>query len=129
MAERLVQTNAVYVECQNHLSTGVPGGSPIEAYLTEHILVILCAEVQQKVRQLADQRAQRSTDPALRAFVTAASERILRSVRKDELSTFVGLFGSAYKDDFNARLDDRDVTAYNNAVLQRHAVAHRGGSS
>ena len=129
MAERLVQTNDVYVECQNHLSTVVPGGSPIEAYLTEHILVVLCAEMQQMARQIADQRAQRSTDPAIHAFVTAAGERILRSVRKDELSAFVGLFGSTYKDEFNARLDDREVTVYNNVVLQRHAVAPRGGGS
>ena len=129
MDERLVQTNDVYLECQNHLSTEVPGGSPIESYLTEHILVVLCAEMQQVARQIADQRAQRSTDPAIHTFVTAAGERILRSVRKDELSAFVGLFGSTYKDDFNARLDEREVSVYNNAVRQRHAVAHRGGGS
>ena len=80
-------------------------------------------------RQIADQRAQRSTDPAIHAFVTVAGERILRSVRKDKLSAFVGLFGSTYKDEFNARLDEREVTVYNNVVLQRHAVAHRGGGA
>ena len=91
--------------------------------------MVLCAEMQQAVRQVADQRAQRSTDSALHEFVTSASERILRSVKKEELSAFVGFFGSTYKDHFNKLVDERDVTLYNKAVRQRHDVAHRGGST
>jgi hypothetical protein len=85
--------------------------------------------MQQALYRIADQRAQRSSDPALHEFVSAASARILRSVRKDEIATFVGLFGASYKSRFNSSLDDRDVTVYNNAASERHNVAHRQGST
>ena len=85
--------------------------------------------MQQALYNIADQRAQRSADPALRAFVSQASVRILRSVGKDEIATFVGLFGAECRNRFNNTLDDRDVTLYGNAVRERHRVAHRQGGA
>ena len=85
--------------------------------------------MQQALYGIADQRAQQASDPALQAFVSEASTRVLRSVEKREIATFIGLFGSACKERFNASLDDREVTIYNNAVRQRHKVTHeRGGT-
>ena len=39
------------------------------------------------------------------------------------------LFGSDINDDLTSRLDDRDVTIYNNAVNARHDVAHSQGAN
>ena len=125
----LVLTQVVFEECQKYLQDAETIGSPIESYLTEHILVVLCGDMQRALYSIADKRAQQSSDPALHAFVSEASVKFLRSVQKHEISTFIGFFGPAYKEKFNNLLDDRDVTTYNNAVRQRHQVAHQGGGT
>ena len=40
----------------------------------------------------------------------------------------VALFGAGKKEQLNAVLDDVDVTIFNNAVSNRHDVAHSAGS-
>ena len=129
MPGRLTRTQVAFDECDNHLRDSNAAGSPVESYLTEHILVLLCADMQQALYRIADQRAQQVSDAALQAFVSEASIRILRSVQKGEISTFIGLFGPVYKERFNDSLDEREVTIYNNAVSQRHKVAHQGGGT
>ncbi len=129
MPVHLTRTQVAFDECKNHLRDSNTAGSPVESYLTEHILVLLCADMQQALYRIADQRAQQASDPALQAFVSEASNRVLRSVRKGEIAAFIGLFGSAYKERFNDSLDEREVTIYNNAVRQRHKVAHQGGET
>lgn len=129
MPEHLVRTQTVLEECQQHLQSAEAAGSPIESYLTEHILVVLCGDVQRALYTIADKRAQRSSDLALHIFVSEASVKLLRSVQKNEIAAFIGFFGPAYKEAFNNLLDERDITTYNNAVRQRHQVAHLGGGT
>ncbi len=83
--------------------------------------------MQQDILEIADRRAAKASDAALREFVSTAGTMIFRSVMKDEIAKFVGSFGTNYKNDFNAALDDRDVQLYNNAVQERHKVAHHRG--
>ena len=80
--------------------------------------------MQSDILEIADRRAASASDRALHTFVSSAGERVLRSVRKTEIAAFVGLFGTNYKNDFNATLDDRDVQLYDNAVRERHKAAH-----
>lgn len=126
----LIRTQVAFEECRSHLRESGAAGSPVESFLAEHILIVLCADMQQALYDIADQRARRSSDdPVLRAFVSEASTRILRSVQKKEIATFVGLFGAECKNRFNDMLDEKDVTIYGNAVRERNAVAHRQGGA
>ena len=129
MRRYLTRTQAVYEACQNHLQSVGAAGSAIESYLAEHILVVLCGEIQQALYTIADERAQTSSDMALHTFVSEASSRVLRSVQKNEIAAFIGFFGSTYQETFNGLLDNRDITIYNNAVRQRHHAAHQGGGT
>ncbi len=61
-------------------------------------------------------------------FTIYSSKKILRSVKKSELAGFVGGFGSEAKQFLNDNVDERDVSIYNNAVDNRHNVAHGPGS-
>lgn len=102
-------------------------GSPIESYLVQHALVVLCAEIQQEVYEIVRVRAAQTDDMQLASFVSNAAQRVLRSVGKSELAGFVGHFGQEEKAKFNELLDEAEVTKYNNAVNNRHDVAHRNG--
>lgn len=127
MNNLLLRTRVAIEDCETHLKLTGAYGSEIEAYLTQHLLVLLCADVQQEIYKILDERAMLSGDEEIRQFVSASGEKILRSVHKGDIATFVGLLGSHVKQKFNSLLDDSDVTIYNIAVDNRHKVAHKDG--
>lgn len=127
----LLRTRAAIDECTCHLNDSQAWSTQVESYLTQYILVILCADVQQSVYLLLDGRisASSSSDVGLKAFAYSMGVRCLRSFGKSDLSKFLALFGQEVKNSFNGALDDRTVTVYNNAVANRHEVAHNSGST
>lgn len=124
----LLRMETALEECAQHLAAASAAGTAIESYLAEHILVVLVADMQTALYDVASVRAQ-DADRGLKEFVEGASRRILRSVRKEEIASFVAFWGRDAKQAFNDRLDERVVAIYNNAVQQRHEVAHRFGST
>lgn len=128
MSNRLIRTHAAVADCERHLASSGAAGTEIESYLTQYLLIVLCAEVQQEIYRLTENRASLTNDPAISSFVNASTRRVLRSVGKKEIATFVEMFGSGCKSKLNSRIDDSEVTVYNNAVGSRHDVAHNFGS-
>lgn len=124
---RLVRTTAIIEDCEMIVSSPEVAGSPIESYLVQHALIVLCAEIQQEVYEIVRARAAQADDLQLASFVSGAAQRVLRSVGKSELAGFVGYFGQEEKEKFNQLLSDAEVTKYDNAVKNRHDVAHRSG--
>lgn len=128
MESLLLRTNAALQDCERHL-TGCNGfGTEIESYLTQYILVILCADVQQEMYRLSEERAAVANDPPLAHFISVACRKTLRSVKKGEIAGFLEQFGPGCKERLDSQLIDSEVTIYNNAVSSRHDVAHRHGS-
>ncbi len=128
MAAKLIRTTAAVEDCRRHLDATESLGTEIESYLTQYLLVVLCAEVQQELYRIVSERAALANDAALSSFVVASCQRVLRSVGKKEIATFVEMFGPDCKRRLNDIIEDSEVTAYNNAVSSRHDVAHKQGS-
>lgn len=128
MGKRLLRTNAAIEDCERHLEDSAATGTEIESYLTQHILVLLCADMQQEIYQIAEERSRTANDVDLVSYVSLSCRRILRSVRKDEIATFVGMFGVEAKARLNELVEDSEVALYNNAVSNRHDIAHRSGA-
>jgi hypothetical protein len=129
MSDPFIRTQTALNDCEQHLRDSGAVGSPIEAYLTEYLLILLCADMQEAIYNVIEEWAEKSGNPSLKEFVAASSRKVLRSVKKGEIAGFVGLFGSTHKERFNSALNDREVTIYNNAVESRHDVAHRTGAT
>ncbi|WNL39611.1 hypothetical protein RN346_03395 [Halomonas sp. PAMB 3232] len=129
MTTRLLRTRLAVDNCRSHLEESNSWGTEIEAYLTQHILVIMCAEIQQELYLILENRAEEASDEELKAFAVATGKKVLRSVGKTEIANFVGNFGSSAKNHLNSNLDDREVTLYSNAISNRHDVAHSSGSN
>ena len=124
----MLRTKLAVEDCEKHLSATGCLGSEIESYLTQYLLVVLCADIQQEIYKLAEARAALAADVVIQSYVGSTTRRVLRSVKKEDLSKFVALFGAGKKEQLNAVLDDVDVTIFNNAVSNRHDVAHSAGS-
>jgi hypothetical protein len=124
----LLRTKAGIEDCARHLESSDAFGTEIESYLTQYLLVVLCADIQQEIYRLSEERASVAEDTALSSYVSSTARKVLRSVRKDEIATFVGMFGVESKKKLNSLIDDAEVTIFNNAVSNRHDVAHKHGS-
>ncbi|OUS18378.1 hypothetical protein A9Q88_00915 [Gammaproteobacteria bacterium 50_400_T64] len=127
MENLLLRTQLAFDNCQEHLNVSNAWGSEIESYLTQHILVIMCADVQQEIYGVVERRADIADDIALKNYAVATCKKVLRSIGKGEVAGFVGHFGREAKEYLNNNIDDKDVTIYNNAVSGRHDVAHSTG--
>lgn len=128
MEKLLLRTKSAVKDCENHLTTSAGFGTEIESYLTQYLLIVLCADIQQEIYRLTETRASIVKDDAIAAYVATTARRVLRSVGKEDIAKFVGLFGPALKTKLNSLIDDADITIFNNAVNNRHDVAHKQGS-
>jgi len=129
MEKLLLKTQLAFDNCKTHLDESSAWNSEIESYLTQHVLVIMCADVQQEIYKVVEKRVELADDSALKNFAISACKRVLRSVGKSEVAGFVGYFGSDAKSHLNEQINDAVVTVYNNAVSNRHDVAHNSGSN
>ena len=129
MALRLLRTQLSVDSCRQHLDSSEAWGSEIESYLTQHVLVIMCAEVQQEFYSVLESRANEASDSELKNFALMTGKRVLRSIGKGEVAGFVGYFGTDAKEYLNHNVNEREITLYNNAVSNRHDVAHSSGSN
>lgn len=129
MTGKLLRTKLALDNCRSHLVEANSEGTEIEAYLAQHILVIMCAEIQQELYATLELRLNLSADSNITNFALVAGKKILRSIGKGEVVGFVNNFGGAAKNYMNDNLSDREVALYNNAVSNRHDVAHSSGSN
>jgi len=127
MDKHLLRTLTAIEECEEHLNGSGAFGSSIESYLTQHILILLSADIQQAIYSIVNERAAKPNDLALEMFVVSASKRILRSVMKEDIAKLSAMFGNECKTLLNSIIEDVDVTTYNNAIANRHDIAHKTG--
>jgi hypothetical protein len=128
MERLLLRTRTHIDDCEKHLAKSGAFGTEIESYLTQYLVVILCADIQQEIYQLSERRAQIANDADITGYVSISARKILRSVGKGEIAKFVGMFGANQQKTLNASVNEVDVAKYNNAVTERHDVAHNNGS-
>lgn len=118
------RTELALEQCSEHLKEVKVEGSPVESYLVQYLLVILCSDIQKSLLDAVAERGTKLPDNGLRNFSNIGAERLLRSVKKHELAGFLEHFGEELKAAFNAAVTDQEVTQYNQAVDFRHGVAH-----
>lgn len=123
---KLKSVDDALVTCKDHLDATGTAGTGIEAFLTQHLLVLICAAFEQQIKALVAQRAKSCGDEAVAAFVSSATVKLLRSIRTSEIAGFLGTFSPACKQRFKDELADREraETYFNNIVVNRHATAH-----
>lgn len=124
----LQKTNFAIQESEEHLEKSGNKGSAIESFLTQHILILLCAEMQQEIYKIVEQRLSSNSDQRIIRFGLVASQKLLRSVKKEEIAGYLCYFGDDLKDGFKNAFTDQEVAIYNNAVNSRIDVAHRHGA-
>ncbi len=126
----LLRTKTALKECQEHLKATAAGGTAIESYLTQHILVLLSADMQQAIYRLLEKKAEQVDQESMRLFISTAGKKLVRGVKKDAIAGFVNHFGTDAKEKFDICLKDKEqeIIPYGNAIVNRDSVAHRQGA-
>jgi hypothetical protein len=111
-------------------ATGV-AGTEIENLLTRSLLVLICAEFEEKIEAMIQERCSRIPDQSIREFVASCVDAVFRSVKSNEMAGLLKRFGGDCKDKFTRKANANPVavTFYNNIVTNRHGVAHTTGGN
>ena len=129
MGKILLRTQLSLDNCREHLDKTNSWDTEIESYLTQYVLVIMCSEIQQEIYKVLEYRASKTGDVALKNYAISTCKRVLRSIKKSEVTGFVGYFGETAKEYLNKNINDKDIAIYDNAVSMRNAVAHQSGTN
>ncbi|MDR2317583.1 MAG: hypothetical protein LBF06_14475 [Pseudomonas sp.] len=129
MSSRLLKTGLAYETTKQFLAANEDVDLAITSYLTQHIFIMLSAEMQQEIYKIADERSQAIEDDSIKLFMSSTTKQLIRSVGKNDLAKYLAYFGNSAKEQFNKSLDDRSMTIYANALLKRHEIAHKGTCS
>lgn len=120
--------DSAIVDCKAHLSATNALGTPIESYLVGHLLVLAASEFERVTEAIVIARALRTGDGHLISFVRVASDRLIRSIKIDQMTGVLGHFDSTCKDSFvGSAIKCAAAIHYDNILSNRHAIAHMAG--
>lgn len=124
---RLVRTIAIIADCKEVIGD-IPE-SPVSAYLAQYCSVALCAEIEERIHELVELEVSPHSAKG-RPFISAASKKILRSIKISEISGFLDKFGSPFKEHFQTAMNGQEanVSLYDKTVKFRHSTAHGPGA-
>lgn len=83
---RLPEIDHAIAICETHLNGSNALGTEIEIYLTSYLLVFMGASFEEHIERLVDERASRSADTFLAAFVRSAVNQLFRSLKTSEIA-------------------------------------------
>lgn len=126
----LLRTKTALKECQEHLKATAASGTVIESYLTQHILILLSADMQQAIYELLEKKAEQVSKKSIREYVSSTRKNIIREVTKSGITGFINRFGIDAKRKFDDCLKDKEkeISCYGIAIDNRDSVAHRQGA-
>lgn len=128
---RLPQVEDAISTCKSHLDVTKTWGTEVEAYLTRHILVMIHAEYEQKIKNIVFEKVSGVSDKHLSSFIKSAIGTVVRSIRITELSGLLGKFGEDYKATFHEKMKESGNAqqAYESILSNRRLVAHGDAQS
>ena len=128
---RLLRVDEMLELCDRHLSSTGAQGTEIDVLLTRSLLVLICAEFEQAIEAIIQQRCSSINDDSVKEFVGSCVDAVFRSVKSSEIAGLLNRFGGSYKETFKLKTDANPaaVTFYNNIVTNRHSVAHADGGN
>ena len=88
--------------------------SPIEGYLAQYILIVLCADMQQAVYSCINSYLDDNIEnPHIKEYMRGSLIRLFRSIEKPEIAKILGYFGETTKTVFNQKLENLDEEVAN----------------
>lgn len=125
---RLVRTSFALEEVTEFLSN--TQGSPlIDSYLVQYLLVSFYSEMEDKIKDIVNNRLSQITDVKVSYFVAKTNEGMLRRVKKAEINDVLQKFNCGEGDVIGALVGNLNLQPYFHAITNRHLVSHQNGTN
>ena len=103
--------------------------APIEAYLARHLVLVLCAEVEQSITDLVYQRVDRGgCDDVVASLMKARKKGMVRSAHHAEIASTLGQLSVEVQQKYEAAVElaigEAGINRLGSAVGARDAVSH-----
>ena len=109
----------------HHLDDTGNRETPIEALLTNALLVYVCGIYEKEIRRVVTSRARESGDTHLVRFVGSALDRRRHLKLEDLRGEILKKFGEEYLEEFNKRIKGTTYEmSYSNIITNRDCGAH-----
>lgn len=108
-----------------HLKQTAVNRIEIEAVLVRHLLVVICAEYEETIEELACKKALVSGHQEFHNFVKSSLRNTFRSLKQGEIAGLLARFDGSLKSQFQALLQGTDAeSSLNTIVTNRDKVSH-----
>jgi RiboL-PSP-HEPN len=128
MAMRYLALDAQFEKCEQHLKDTLTANTEVEFYLSQFLLVRVCAEFESRIKLLIERRCARTNDTYIKRFVQKSARRVWRDFKISDIKGNLEHFGQDYAESFRQLIDAPLEASWNNVYTNRHAVAHGAGT-
>ncbi len=127
---RLARIDKAIEDCKIHLTETNTFGTEIEAYLTNYLLILISATIEEEIEKIVAMRASKTKDRHVESFVNSCCGDMYRSYNTGTITGLLGRFGSDYKEQFKRKVSGlKAQQLYDNIITDRHKTAHKSGSN
>ena len=112
-------------KCIEHVVKTGTDGTKIEAYLTGHMLALVCAAYENEFLEMTIRRIGDINDVFVRSFIQSSVKKSWRSLQLGEISRFLSNFDKSVKESFRKdTLNTPAAIAFSNIIANRNKAAH-----
>jgi hypothetical protein len=125
---RYLALDTQFAKCEQHLRDTSTANTEVEFFLTQYLLVRICAEYETRIKLLIERRCSRTNDSHIRTFVQKSARTVCRDFNISDIKGHLARFGDDYATGFRGLIDQQLEIVWNNIYTNRHAVAHGVGT-
>ena len=126
----LSEIDAAISTCAEHLDASGARGSEIEAFLTQYVLIRICANFEERVQFFLSRPVQNVADEYVRALAEQGVRHISQGSKTSDIAEMLQRIDPILRDRFRSSVSNTPgEQSFNQLVTSRNLTAHDRGSS
>jgi len=114
----------IVFECARIAQSNSRVSPQLDSYLAQFLSVKLCGLYEESIEQMVRDRAQRTGDAAIAAYVSWAADKLFKNPDYSTIKGMIGTLDSQKAKQLDTRFTSDKQLALNSIVTNRHSVAH-----
>ena len=124
---KLTRTKAAYELILQELD-GSDRDQFIESCLAQYLAVTFYSEMEERVSEIIVSHLKRFTDSRIGQYLAANMDGMIRRTPKSDIARLLGTLNEEFRNRFNGKIGDKQITLYSNIIQACHSIGHKQGS-
>ncbi len=126
---RIGEIDSAISVCREHINAAGAQGTDIESFLTQYIMIRICANFEERVRVLLSQPFDTISDEYIRALAQHGVRHITQGTKTSDIARMLSRIDPTLRDEFRQRVNGTEKeNSFNLIVANRNRTAHERGS-